>query len=286
MAAAANNSKRLPKELQAYKREVKGLPFKDKVKAFFNLSPYKRDIDSQKKNIVLGTFTREERDEFERLYRPIYSALERYGDRMRAIYGNVTIYSFYIDTILRYESTMEYTADFLNRVIPKVKDALEGTKEDNTRKKLSEAYNKLQEYREVQCLLLHKTIKLNDESTKYEIDNTKTDQQIKETMLLLKGLISLIKCYLEALREFLEWVGTPELYPQEFKDMENRLKTRFRAIQKDNIENPNAKEFPLWSARNEVEEEYVSIDYEALPRSVDIFGENNIFANTYRSFFI
>ena len=284
-AAAATNSKRLPKELQTYKREVKGLPFKEKVKAFFNLSPYQRDIDSQKKEVILSTFTREERAEFERLYRPIYSGIERYGDRMRAFNSNIALYSFYIDSVLRQSDTIRYTADFFNRILPTVGEALEGTKEESTRKALTEAYRKMKEYRVVTLPMLSPEMGMNKNQTEYEVDSTKIDQNLRENISLLKGLLSLLKCYLEALREFLVWVGTPELYPKEFEDMENRLKTRYKPIQKGNIENPNAKEFPLWSSTSEVVEEYISIDYDALPRSVDIFGDNNLFANTYRSFF-
>ena len=283
-AAAANKTKKLPKELQDYKKEIKALPFKDRVKALFNCSPFLRDIDSQKKEILLKSFNKEERVEFERLYRPIYSAIERYGDRMRAIYKNLSLYNFIVGTILRHTSTMRYTADFLNRVLPKVEEALESTKEDKTRETLAEAYDKLKGYREVQFVVPF-SIGMNEERTEYKIDTTKADTNIREFMVVVKGLLSLLKCYLEALREFLEWVGTPELYPKEFDDMEYMLKLTFKPIEKQSKENPNAKEFPLWSARNEVEEEYFSIDYDALPRSVDIFGENNLFANTYRSFF-
>ena len=36
--AATTKRKRLPKELQEYKKEIKALPFKDRVKAYFDCS--------------------------------------------------------------------------------------------------------------------------------------------------------------------------------------------------------------------------------------------------------
>lgn len=285
MAAAATNSKRLPKELQEYKKSLKELSFQEKVKAYFDCSPYLRDLDAQKEEIILKSFTKDEREEYYRVYQPIHSAIDRYGDRIRAINGNVSIYSFYINNELRQRDVINYTADFLNRVLPKVKEALEGTKEENTRETLTEAYDKLKGYRVVNLTMPNSYLSMNRTKTEYKIDTTITDKSLREVIQTLKGLLSLLKCYLEALKEFLAWLGKSELYPKEFSDMENLLKLRYKPIQKESTENPNAKEFPLWSFNYEIVEEFISIDYDALPRTIDIFGERNLFANTYRNFF-
>ena len=68
--------------------------------------------------------------------------------------------------------------------------------------------------------------------------------------------------------------------------METDLLVRFQGDKLSNRDqNPDANKFPLFFARNKVAEEYISIDYKDLPRSVDIFGDKNLFANAYRRFF-
>jgi hypothetical protein len=284
-AAAADRSKRLPKELQNYKREIKQQPFKDRVKAYFDCAPFISDLDSQKMDIILSTFSPKDKEEYYRVYYPIYSAIERYGDRIRAINGNRIIYANYIDSTLRKRDTFLYTADFLNLILPKVEKALEGTKEASTRETLTEALSTLQNYRRVS--LNNIEIALDSKRKLYEVSTEKEDTFLLGAIDTLRGILSLLKCYLEALKEFLEWVGTPELLPREFKDMETDLLVRFRGDKPQNnrYQNPDANKFPLFLARNKVAEEYISIDYKALPRIVDIFGNNNLFANAYRQIF-
>lgn len=280
MAAA---TKRLPRELQEYKRKIKALPFKEKVKAYFDCSPYLRDIDSQKEDIVLHSFTKDERTEFYRLYQPISSAINRYGDRVRAINANRMIYANYIQSALRRMDTFYYTADFLNLVTPKVEGALEKAMGEDAREELTEALRILKRYRRVSSQA--PPISFNEERGMYEVPTEKEKEFLLGAIETLKGILSLLKCYLEALKEFLEWVGTTELLPQEFSDMENELKRTFRVIPRNTQKSPDADKFPLHFAENEVAEYFLSIDYEALPRTIDIFGENNLFASTYRSFF-
>lgn len=284
-AAAADRSKRLPKELQDYKREIKKQAFKDRVKAYFDCAPFISDLDSQKKEIIISTFTKEESKEYYRHYEPIYAAIERYGDRVRAINGNRIIYANYIDSALRRRDCFLYTADFLNLILPKVEKALEGTKEASTRETLTEALSTLKNYQNVTFSVPGTPkIKINNN---YEVPTEEGDKFLLGAIDTLKNILSLLKCYLEALKEFLEWVGTPELLPKEFKDMETDLLIRFQGIKpnKTRDQNPDADKFPLFFARNKVAEEFVSIDYKDLPRSVDIFGDKNLFANAYRRFF-
>ncbi len=282
-AAAADRSKRLPKELQNYKREIKEQPFKDRVKAYFDCAPFINDLDSQKKQIILSTFSKKEKEEYYRTYQPIYAAIERYGDRVRAINGNRIIYANYIDSTLRRRNAFLYTADFLNILLPKVEKALEGTEEANTRETLTEALRTLKYYRNVSISNIK--IDLDKKSNLYEVYTEKEDNFLLGAINTLRSILSLLKCYLEALKEFLEWVGTPELLPREFKDMERDLLVRFRGYNPPKDQNPDADKFPLFFARNKIAEEYISIDYKDLPRTIDIFGDKNLFANAYRNFF-
>ena len=281
--AATDKRKRLPKELQDFKRQIKEQPFEDRVKAYFDCSPYTNDLDSQKKDIVVKTFSAEEREKFYRLYKPIHNSIERYGDRIRAINSNRMIYANYIDSALRQRDCYNYTADLLNLVLPKVAEALEGTKEQSTRDTLTEALKWLKAYRKVS--LTAPDIKLNEEGTLYEIHAEEEDKFLLGAVNTLKGILSLLKCYLEALKEFMEWVGTPELLPKEFRLMETDLLKRFKPIPPGEHKNPDADLFPLFFGEKEVGREYLSIDYKELPRTIDIFGDNNLFANAYRSFF-
>ena len=284
MASAGTDAKkRLPKELQDYKREIKKLPFKEKVEAYFNCAPFINKLDSQKKDIILKSFSSEERKEYYRKFLPIHNSIERYGDAIRAINANRIIYGNYLDTALRVRDNVNYTADFLNLIIPKVKEALDNTKEEDTRETLKQVTETLKSYRPVSLL---PEMKINEEGT-YEVLIEKRNKYLLKVIEKFKSILSLLKCYLESLKEFLEWVGTPELLPKEFKDMERDLLIRFQntTSKKGKDTNPDADKFPLFFARNKVAEEFGAIDYKALPRTIDIFGENNIFANTYRRFF-
>lgn len=289
MASAGTDAKkRLPKALQDFKREIKKLPFKDRVKAYFDCSPFINDLDSQKKEIILKSFSSEERKEYYRKYLPIYNSIERYGDRIRAINGNRIIYANYIDSAMRRRDAFLYTADFLNLLLPKIEGALDGTEENDTKKTLTEALRILKNYRSVSVSFYKSPeIELNKERNLYEVPTEESDKFLLGVINTLRGILSLLKCYLEALQEFLEWVGTPELLPKEFKDMETDLLIRFHDFkpQKTRDQNPDAAKFPLFFARNKVAEEFISIDYKTLPRTIDIFGEKNLFANTYRRFF-
>lgn len=281
--AAATKRKRLSKELQDYKKKIKEQPFKDRVKAYFDCAPFIRDIDGQKRDIILSTFSKEEKEEYYRKYYPIYNAIRRYGDAMRAINANRIIYDNYIASTFKQRDCYSYTADFLNLILPKVEGALKGTKEENTRETLTEALRILKSYRRVS--ITAPDVKLNKEGTSYEVLIEAEDRALKGAIDTLKGIISLLKCYLESLREFLEWVGTPELYPREFYDIETDLLRAHNGTKFPKDTNPDADKFPQFFSESEVLKEYLSIDYKELPRTVDMFGENNPFAGEYRSFF-
>ena len=285
MAAAR---KRLPKELQDFKRELKELTFYQKVKAYFDCAPFMYDLDGLKMDIILKSFSKDERGEYYRRYEPIYNAIDRFGDRIRAINGNRIIYGNYLDKTFKQRDTLLYTADFLNLALPMIAEALEGTKEESTKKKLTEALTSLKGYRRVS--IVAPEIGINKKGTSYEVKIEAEDRVLKGIIQTLRDILSLLKCYLEALKEFLEWVGTPELLPKEFDDMEKELLSRYNPIdvdslRKDKAKNLDAKKFPLYFADYDIVEEYLSIDYKEIPLAVDISKENNLFVNYYRSFF-
>lgn len=275
--------RRLPSELQDFKKNIKELYFKERVKAYFDCSPFTNDKDKYKKEIIFNSFSKEEREAFYKTYLPIYNSIDRYGDRIRAFNANRIIYANYITTALRERDTFSYTADMLNLILPEVTRALAETMEDNTRERLTKALRLLKEYREIN--ITYTTIKYDKEKGSFICPRKKEDNYLMGVIQTLKGILSLLKCYLEALREFLEWVGYPELLPREFHDMEEELLSHFRPLPPDTYKNPEADKFPLYFAEDKAREEYLSIDYKTLPRTIDIFKDKNIFAETYRRFF-
>ena len=280
MGKKADGKERLPRELQEYKKKLKGLDFKDRVKAYFDCSPFKRDIDAIKKKVIYNSFTRKEKEEFASKYAPIYSAIDKYGDRVRAIHGNWCIYSFYIDTTLRQKDAFCYTADLLNRARSYTAIALEGMEEGSTKKKVEKIDKSLSSYN-YSNIISPKIIE--EEGGQFGVNFSEIDKDLLKIIETLKGLLSLLKCYLESLREFLEWVGTPELFPSEFAEMERGFKHRYYPVEMR--QRAEDKEYPLFNTTTEAEKVYLSINYEELPRTVDIFGENNLWADYYKSLF-
>lgn len=47
MAKSETKRKRLPKELQDFKKHLKELDFKERVKAYFDCSPFQYDLDRE-----------------------------------------------------------------------------------------------------------------------------------------------------------------------------------------------------------------------------------------------
>ena len=280
MGKKADGKERLPRELQEYKKKLKELDFKDRVKAYFDCSPFQRDIDAIKKRVIYNSFTRKEKEEFSNKYAPIYSAIDKYGDRVRAIHGNWFIYSFYIDTTLRQKDAFCYTADLLNRARSFTAEALEGMEEGDAKKKVEKIDKSLSSYN-YSNMISPKIIE--EEGGEFGVNFSEIDKDLLKIIETLKGLLSLLKCYLESLREFLEWVGTPELFPREFAEMERGFKHRYYPVEMR--QRAEDKEYPLFNTTTEAEKVYLSINYEELPRTVDIFGENNLWADHYKSLF-
>jgi len=280
MGKKADGKERLPRELQEYKKKLKELDFKDRVKAYFDCSPFQRDIDAIKKRVIYNSFTRKEKEEFSNKYAPIYSAIDKYGDRVRAIHGNWFIYSFYIDTTLRQKDAFSYTADLLNRARSFTAEALEGMEEGDTKKKVEKIDKSLSSYN-YSNMISPKIIE--EEGGQFGVNFSEIDKDLLKIIETLKGLLSLLKCYLESLREFLEWVGTPELFPREFAEMERGFKHRYYPVEMRKRREDS--EHPLFNTVTEAEKVYLSINYEELPRTVDIFGENNLWADHYKSLF-
>ncbi len=280
---ATEKRKRLPKELQDFKVSLKEYTFKEKVKAYFDCSPFSNDLDSQKRVIIEKSFSKEEKTTFYSKYAPIHNAIEKYGDRIRAINANGILYNNYINSALRQRDIYLYTADFLNMILPAIAEALNDTKEERTKERLTGALDALKSYRRVS--ITAPQIQINKKGTSYEVPEADEFKALKGVIDTLKGILSLLKCYLEALREFLEWVGTPELLPKEFKQMEDLLISRYKPIPHIEEKDPNADKYPLFFEVSKIKEEYTNINYMELPRTIDILKDKNLFANTYRSFY-
>lgn len=280
---ATERTKRLPKVLQDYKKEIKALDFKGKVKAYFDCSPYLDDYGSMKRDIAYNAFSRKEKELFCQKYLPIFSTIDRYGDRLRAINANIYLYNSYIDASLRATASTNYTVDILNRVIPLVSEVIKSTSENDTREKLSEALDTILCYRRVS--LSSPLVEYDKKKSQYKVMREDKDKEVMDNIEYLKGIISLLKCYLESLKEFLEWAGTPELFPKEFKNIENSLYSRYKGFELEELNEKTREEFPLWSEKTEVDKALASIDYEKIPLNLDIFGEKNIWVITYRNLF-
>ena len=283
MADPTAKKKRLPRLLQEYKKEVKQLTFEQKVREYFCLSPYQRDIDATKMDIVYNCFSRIEKERFSTKYQPIYSAIDRYSDRLRAIYNNTILYTNYVNSELRKKDILSYTADFLNNTIVSTEKALEEAREEQVKKALRKTIKTLKSYHLPEIAITNMMTK--DKEGTFGIKNEEIDKELLWVVERIKGFLAMLKCYIESLKEFLEWVGTPELFPQEFSEMERSLMVRYNAITPPTDKNPDEDKFPLFFHTGEAAKEFVSIDYNTLPRSMDIFGENNLFVLKYRSFF-
>ncbi len=276
---ATDKKKRLPKELQEYKKQLKELDFKRRVKEYFDCSPFQRALDELKKEVIYKSFSKAEREEFDSKYLPILLTIDRYGDRVRAIYGNCFIYSLFIDTTLRQIKSYSYTADFLNGIIPLAETAQKGIKGEEYQSALEKAIKGLKSYRTV----VFNTPKITGgKNGKYGVNSDEVEKELHGIINTFRKLLSQIKCFLESMKEFLEWVGAPELFPREYKDMEAGFLTRYQSIELREREGENVKKFPLFMKILEAEREYLSIDFKELPLTIEMFGENNIWIEHYK----
>ena len=281
MADPTAKKKRLPRLLQEYKKEVKQLTLEQKVREYFSLSPYQRKIDSHKKEIVYKSFSGIEKEEFSRKYEPIYSAIDRYSDRLRAIYNNTILYTNYVTAELRKKDILSYTADFLNNTIASTERDMVEANEEKVKKALKKTIKTLKGYHVPDIT----NMMSQDKEGTFGIKNDEIDKELLWVVERIKGFLAMLKCYIESLKEFLEWVGTPELFPQEFSEMERSLMVRYNAITPPTDKNPDEDKFPLFFHTGEAAKEFVSIDYKEVPKTIDIQGEKNLFVKTYRSFF-
>lgn len=288
MAAAADKKRKyIPKELQDYKRKVKALSFREKVKAYFDCKPSKDVLAAQKRNLILTIFTKKETEIFARDYYPIFTAIDHYADKMRTAKMNIDYDAYYLDSLLRNIDYSRYVADFLNRLLPRLQSAHDTTKDTTTQCLIDNIQRKARQYNN--STILYPQIIYNQEKGLYEVNQTEVEGYIQGVTEQLINLLSSLKSYLDAQKEFLEWVGTPDLLPVEFKEMEEQLKCRFQNYlskkTKTREQNPDAEEFPLFCTEPVIADRYLSLDYETLPHSLDIFGDNNLWVNTYRQLF-
>ena len=172
-----------------------------------------------------------------------------------------------------------YTADFLNGIIPLTERALEGIRGEEHQDSLEKAIKGLKSYK----YTTFNTPKITrGENEKYGVNFDEIEKELIGVIDTLKNLLSQIKCFLEAMKEFLEWIGTPDLFPKEYRDMENGFLSIYQPVDPMDVNGESAKGFPLATMVLKAEKEYLSIDYQKLPHTIDVFGENNIWIEYYK----
>lgn len=275
--------------LKDYKREVKKLSFTEKVKAYFDCQPWVTEYDGERRALIYEAFKKGEREEFRRTYLPIYLAIDKHGDRVRLLQERCNLYTVYIENLLRLIRSSQYTADFLNKAITELREACEELTERKARDAVNEALIWVKGYRQMHINAPQFLLTQGEGKEKFLVDYRYIKLYIENTTRALKSHLSLLKCYLDSLKEFLSWADCAWLYPKEFEGIEAQQKTAHPITKREELEEIEAqlkdtnKDFPLWKETLEVEYNYLMISYEELPYNADIFGDKNRWKASYLS---
>jgi hypothetical protein len=271
---------RLPKELQEFKDSLKDKTFKERVKRFFDLSStLDADID-EKRKIIKGTFSKKEQREWDITYKPIVMALEDYIDRIRTLNVNRQYFSYYITTILRLRDTMEMEAEWFNGNL-EAAEALKGTEAG------SRLYNRLTAYHNRRFGVVQ--LYFDEDSGKYILSND-ADGKVKEATASLRRILSNLKGYIEALKNFMEWVGEGDLIPKEIRELEKALIStyhplidfKYRAIHGiPERRGLNASEPVNLDGTGEGEKDFLFLSYLDLEAEGSLTWKKNLFAGSY-----
>ena len=271
---------RLTKELQEYKDSLKDKTFKERVKSFFNLSSsLDADID-EKRKLIKGTFSKKEQKEWDSTYKPIVMALEDYIDRIRTLNVNRQYFSYYITMILRIRDTMEMEAKWLNENL-EIAETLKGTEAG------SRLYNNLTAYHNRRFGMVQ--IYFDDESGKYVLFNNSNEKVIEATASL-RRILSNLKGYIEALKNFLESLGEGDLIPREITEMEKALISayhplisfKYRAIHGiPERRGLNASEPVSLEGVEEGEKDFLTLSYLDLEAADSLTWKKNLFEGSY-----
>lgn len=263
-------------ELREYRATIKALDFKGKVKAYFDTLPTKDPLASKKKDIVIASFTRKEKDKFATDYYPLYEVIGEHTDKIRSVQAYIDFYSFYIESFLRDYDIVTYTADFLNLRIEKLKEAKKEVTDKKTKKLLDEVLGDMSGYKKM--VITSPEIKVG-RNGKYKVDSTNNLQNIGKVTKDIIRLLSDVKSYILSLKEFLDYIKQPDLFPLEYTLIEEKYKQKFTADPAKYVRFFDKMEgYPQLYTPMKGETEYLDIDFSKLPRTK--FLDYNPFMNS------
>ena len=272
MAAVKNKT---PKELQTFKREMKKATFVEKVKRYFSLSPVKEEYSTEKADIITDLFTARERMDFLTEYYPTRLAIADYEDRVRTTKSVIDFTAYFIDSLLRMASAYTYMGEFTDYALKYLKEET-GRDDSKTAKHL----------RSLRSVTPGFTLGYDKEKGEYLLQTKDYTETVENNIKgLIKGL-SLIKAYFASLREFLDMVKQPQLFPKEFKEAERQLLSRFQNLSHYTDEaqrESKEKDYPKFRAITDLQRKRISIDYEEIEPQEGFMGLDNPWMNSYKS---
>lgn len=272
MATAKN---KLPKELQTFKREMKKATFEEKVKRYFSLSPVKEEYSTEKADIITDLFTARERMEFLTTFYPIRLAIADYEDRIRTTKSVIDFTAYYIDSLLRIAGLYTYIGEFTDYALKYLKEET-GRDDSKTAKHLKSLRSITPGY----------NFDYDKKKGEYVLQSGDFTEGIEANIKGLKKGLSLIKAYFLSLREFLEMVGQPQLFPKEFKEAEDWLLIRFQDFISNRDLSPDRggfTDYPKLRSTTELEKKALSIDYTKIEPQEGFMGKDNPWMNSYKS---
>ncbi len=261
----ATEKKRLPKELQTFKREMKKATFEEKVKRYFDLSPVLDKYSGAKKVIIMGLFTTMEKGDFYTRYYPIRLAIEENEEKVRKFTSVLEATNNLVNSLLRIGTIYSYFGEGLTEILRQEETNKGG---QNTK----EIISRLKCFRSVTPGFY---FEYNARGKKYSFKSYEFIDEIRRQIGIEKRAIALLKGYYNALREFLDLVEQPQLFPAEFKRDEELLILRYH--------NYHTESKTAWDDKlNEVATEAVSLDYHEI-EAEDYSGSGNPWLVSYNS---
>ena len=273
MAAVKNKT---PKELQTFKREMKKATFEEKVERYFSISPVMDEYPEEKKEIITDLFTARERMDFLTEYYPTRLAIADYEDRVRTTKSVIDFTAYFIDSLLRMASAYTYMGEFTDYALKYLKEET-GRDDSKTAKHL----------RSLRSVTPGFTLRYDKEKGEYLLQSKDYTETVENNIKgLIKGL-SLIKAYFASLREFLDMVKQPQLFPKEFKEAERQLLVRFQnlspLIDEGQKDPKREKDYPKFRTGTDLERKRLSISYEEIEPQEGFMGLDNPWMNSYKS---
>ena len=277
----AETKNKLPKELQTFKKEMKKATFEEKVERYFSISYVIEEYSGQKKDIIISLFNPSEKYIFYNEYYPLRKAIEANEDKVRTVKSVIDFTSYYIDSLLRIASLYTYVGEFTDYALQYLKEET-GKSNGKTAKHL----------KSLRSITPGFDLKYNRKNGQYELRSGNFEEVLKSNINGLKKGIATIKAYFNSLREFLEAAGKPQLFPKEFKNVEEQLKVRFQNFAtEETMEELNkareiSRDYPKFRATTDIEREAVSVDDMETEAAAGYMGKNNPWIRAYNSYVV